>query len=151
MAQIHQQHPGQIGPERMLRTTPRYEQERRGDKHDSDWHVHEEDAAPAHTQKVSRDEPATEDQSPNGPQRAQRSNDAQHRGALLRCEHHLHAGEHLGHYDPGEPALKHAGRDEQVACLRQCRPEGSEGESHHSDHEDAPVPEDIAQSTAREK
>ena len=52
---------------------------------------------------------------------------------------------------PMMPALEHAGRDEQVACLRQRRPEGGEGESHDPDHEDAPVPEDIAQSSAREK
>ena len=135
----------------MLRTTPRYEQERRSDKHDSDRHVHNEDAAPAHVEKVGRDEPAAEDQSPDGPQRAQRSNDAQNRGALLRREHHLHAGEHLGHHDSGERALNHAGRDEQVARLGQCCPEGGEGESHHPDHEDAPVPEDIAQSTARDE
>ena len=146
-----QQHPDRIGSERMLRTTPRHEQQRHNDKYDSDRHIHEKDAAPAHTKKVDRDEPATEDQSPDGPQRAQCSNDAQDRGALLRRVHHLHAGEHLGHHDPGEPALKRAGRDEQVACLGQCCPEGGEGESHHPDHEHAPVPEDIAQSTARDE
>ena len=62
-----QQYPNQIGSERMLRTTPRYEQERRHDKHDADRHIDKEDTAPAHSEKICRDEPAAEDQSPDGP------------------------------------------------------------------------------------